>query len=193
MRGALKFLDRVGSTGALIAAIAAPCCFPVFAAVSAAVGLSALGRYETAVLYIFQAFAALALVGLILAALEHRRPGPITLGFISAAVLGYAFYFSLSATALYTGLGGLLIATIWNRFGIGKANKKAVPVLNSVVTCPQCGHRSEETMPTNACLFFYDCTQCHARLKPKPGDCCVFCSYGSVPCPPIQIGEACCA
>jgi hypothetical protein len=23
-------------------------------------------------------------------------------------------------------------------------------------------------------------------LRPKPGDCCVFCSYGSVPCPPIQ-------
>jgi hypothetical protein len=24
------------------------------------------------------------------------------------------------------------------------------------------------------------------RLKPKPRDCCVFCSYGSMPCPPIQ-------
>jgi hypothetical protein len=24
------------------------------------------------------------------------------------------------------------------------------------------------------------------RLRPKAGDCCVFCSYGSVPCPPIQ-------
>ena len=23
----------------------------------------------------------------------------------------------------------------------------------------------------------------------KPGDCCVFCSYGSVPCPPIQAGN----
>ncbi|MGH8771663.1 MAG: GDCCVxC domain-containing (seleno)protein [Burkholderiales bacterium] len=25
-----------------------------------------------------------------------------------------------------------------------------------------------------------------ARLKPKPGDCCVFCSYRSVPCPPFR-------
>jgi hypothetical protein len=25
-----------------------------------------------------------------------------------------------------------------------------------------------------------------ALLKPKSGDCCVFCSYGDVPCPPIQ-------
>ena len=25
-----------------------------------------------------------------------------------------------------------------------------------------------------------------------PGDCCVFCSYGSVPCPPIQQNGKCC-
>ena len=44
-------------------------------------------------------------------------------------------------------------------------------------------------MPTDACQFFYDCKGCGERLKPNPGDCCVFCSYGSVPCPPIQIAE----
>ncbi len=22
--------------------------------------------------------------------------------------------------------------------------------------------------------------------KPRPGDCCVFCFYGSVPCPPVR-------
>ena len=41
-------------------------------------------------------------------------------------------------------------------------------------------------MPTNACQFFYECTDCGSLLRPKPGDCCVFCSYGSIPCPPIQ-------
>ena len=45
---------------------------------------------------------------------------------------------------------------------------------------------SDGRMPTNACQFFYDCTGCGRRLKPKPGDCCVFCSYGSVCCPPMQ-------
>jgi hypothetical protein len=59
-------------------------------------------------------------------------------------------------------------------------------VLVSVLTCPRCGFAKTETMPTDACLFFYDCESCGARLKPHPGDCCVFCSYGSVPCPPIQ-------
>ncbi len=41
-------------------------------------------------------------------------------------------------------------------------------------------------MPTDACLFFWDCPGCGTRRKPKAGDCCVFCSYGSVPCPPVQ-------
>lgn len=38
----------------------------------------------------------------------------------------------------------------------------------------------------DACQFFYECEGCGAILKPLAGDCCVFCSYGSVPCPPIQ-------
>ncbi|WP_233842170.1 GDCCVxC domain-containing (seleno)protein [Dyella sp. 2HG41-7] len=59
-------------------------------------------------------------------------------------------------------------------------------ILQSVITCPHCGFSREETMPVDACLFFYDCTHCNALLRPKSGDCCVFCSYGSVKCPPIQ-------
>ncbi|MFZ5693838.1 MAG: GDCCVxC domain-containing (seleno)protein [Pseudomonadota bacterium] len=63
---------------------------------------------------------------------------------------------------------------------------------SSVLTCPFCGHRAEEAMPDDACVFFYDCKGCGARLKPKPGDCCVFCSYGTVACPPVQASGRCC-
>ena len=62
--------------------------------------------------------------------------------------------------------------------------------LFSTITCPACGHRASETMPTDACVFFYVCKGCGTRLKPKEGDCCVFCSYGDVPCPPIQEARA---
>ncbi|WP_167617264.1 GDCCVxC domain-containing (seleno)protein [Maribellus sediminis] len=65
-------------------------------------------------------------------------------------------------------------------------------LLKSVITCPECGFQKEETMPEDACSFFYECTRCHAVLKPKAGDCCVYCSYGTVPCPPIQQGKNCC-
>ena len=61
--------------------------------------------------------------------------------------------------------------------------------LFSKITCPQCGHREKEQMPTNACQFFYYCKSCDARLRPLAGDCCVYCSYGTVPCPPIQLAK----
>ncbi|BBL72225.1 GDCCVxC domain-containing (seleno)protein [Methylogaea oryzae] len=60
--------------------------------------------------------------------------------------------------------------------------------LESVITCPHCGHSRRETMPLDYCQFFYDCRGCGALLRPKPGDCCVYCSYGSEPCPPRQEG-----
>ena len=57
---------------------------------------------------------------------------------------------------------------------------------SSTITCPKCGHVETETMPTNACQFFYDCKGCAGVLRPNAGDCCVYCSFADVPCPPIQ-------
>jgi hypothetical protein len=66
------------------------------------------------------------------------------------------------------------------------------PVLRSTLTCPHCGRGTVETMPENACVFFHECAGCGVMLRPKPGDCCVFCSYGDVPCPPVQRHGQCC-
>jgi hypothetical protein len=59
-------------------------------------------------------------------------------------------------------------------------------VSESTVTCPHCGHSSVERMPDDACRIAYDCKRCGERLVPLGHDCCVFCSYGTAPCPPIQ-------
>ena len=66
--------------------------------------------------------------------------------------------------------------------------------LQSMLTCPDCGFEHEETMPTNACLWYWPCPDCGIVHRPKPGDCCVFCSYGTVACPPVQMWgkDACC-
>jgi hypothetical protein len=56
-------------------------------------------------------------------------------------------------------------------------------VLQSTITCPNCKHAQLETMPADQCVFFYECPGCRSLLRPLPGDCCVFCSYGSVKCP----------
>ncbi|CAN7762117.1 hypothetical protein LJR175_007119 [Variovorax sp. LjRoot175] len=65
-------------------------------------------------------------------------------------------------------------------------------VLESVLRCQSCGHARQEIMPANACLFFYECEHCKTLLCPLPGDCCVYCSFGSVKCPPVQAQQACC-
>jgi hypothetical protein len=65
-------------------------------------------------------------------------------------------------------------------------NRDSFPQLSSTIRCPACGAEHAEIMPIDACRIVYTCPTCQAVLHPQPGDCCVFCSYGSVPCPPVQ-------
>ncbi|MGV3707376.1 MAG: GDCCVxC domain-containing (seleno)protein [Gemmatimonas sp.] len=58
--------------------------------------------------------------------------------------------------------------------------------LDSRLTCPFCGFAETLSMSTNACTFYHVCASCQLVLRPKPGHCCVFCSFGTVPCPPVQ-------
>ena len=62
----------------------------------------------------------------------------------------------------------------------------------SVLTCPACGAGYEEVMPLDACIYFYECRGCGRLLKPNKGDCCVFCSFGDVLCPPRASKRAAC-
>ena len=57
----------------------------------------------------------------------------------------------------------------------------------ATLTCPQCSEKQKATMPTDACQHFYNCQKCGEMLKPKEGDCCVFCSYADTKCPPKQL------
>lgn len=68
----------------------------------------------------------------------------------------------------------------------------AEPILFSTLSCPECGHQESLEMPTDACQYYHQCSACGVLLKPLAGDCCVFCSYGDVPCPPIQLDKGCC-
>jgi transcription elongation factor Elf1 len=38
--------------------------------------------------------------------------------------------------------------------------------IEATITCPECQHEATETMPTDACQFFYACKGCGTRLKP---------------------------
>ena len=56
----------------------------------------------------------------------------------------------------------------------------------SRLTCPHCGSTEELEMPPDACQFFHQCGSCKTVLRPRTGDCCVFCSYGDLECPFLQ-------
>jgi len=58
--------------------------------------------------------------------------------------------------------------------------------LEAIIKCPSCGYEKKEHMPENSCMINYKCSKCNTVLKPKEGDCCVFCSYADVKCPPMQ-------
>lgn len=64
--------------------------------------------------------------------------------------------------------------------------------MNATLTCPHCQRQTVEAMPDDRCVYFYPCPHCGVMLRPKPGDCCVFCSYGDRPCPPKTAGGGCC-
>ena len=91
-------------------------------------------------------------------------------------------------------LGTIKDKIFGNTEGGIQTSKTAEIILVSTILCPNCGHKKEETMPTDACQYFYECENCKQVLKPKRGDCCVYCSYGTVKCPPIQAGDkSCCS
>jgi len=64
-------------------------------------------------------------------------------------------------------------------------------MLESSLTCPLCGYQKLETMPIDAYQRFYECVFCNEVMRPKPGDCCVYSSYGTEKCPPVQAGDSC--
>ena len=69
------------------------------------------------------------------------------------------------------------------------STKTSEASIKSEITCPKCGHKKMEEMPTDVCLLTYTCENCSAVLHPNEGDCCVFCTYGTHKCPSIQEGS----
>ena len=80
-------LDKIGSIGAVLAATAAPCCFPLLAAVGGALGLGVLQPYKGYAAYAIQVLVLLALVGNVIAYRQHRKKFPFTLGVASPALI----------------------------------------------------------------------------------------------------------
>lgn len=178
-------LDRIGSFGAVIAAAACPICFPKLALIGAVFGLGAFSAYEYQFLIAAQFLVVLAVSWHALSYRRYRKAWLLASALVGAAAVFAGLYLAGSELLVYAGFAALAAAStadMWKRL-----QRRRRAVLESEITCPNCGLTRSESMPTDSCLFFYDCTGCGERLRPKAGDCCVFCSYGSVKCPPMQL------
>ncbi len=187
-------LDRIGSIGFMLTAIFSPCCFPLFGIGLTALGYGSFELFGGWTMYLFQGFLLISLIGLFITYQRRKNLYPLLAGLAGTILVFYSYYLidaDYWIYLMYTGMTFVFLATLYN-FLRNKKQDHAGIILESVITCPQCGKTSKELMPTNACQYFYTCSACHARIQPKQGDCCVFCSYGTVVCPPMQNGHNCC-
>lgn len=196
-------IDKFGTVGLFLTAIFSPCCFPLFAMVASVFGLGTFELFGGWTMWVFQTMVLISVGGIYFSYLRHHCLYPLIIAILSGILIFYAYHYNVSENwtkFLYTGMFGLLLATIWNY----KRNKMNVTCdtcktykvetveTHSILNCPNCGHRKNEIMPLDACVYFYECEKCKTLLKPLQGDCCVYCSYGTVKCPPIQVGDNCC-
>ncbi len=59
----------------------------------------------------------------------------------------------------------------------------------SIVQCPHCGFKTVEHMPSVRKVMTFCCPACERSCAADDKHCCVFCQYGSVPCPTAQAGK----
>ena len=195
MKSKTSIIERIGVIGIVLTAITSPCCFPLFGIVLSALGFGSFELFGSVTMYIFLAFVVLSMIGSVFSFLFHKKILPLLVGIISGLLIFYNYFFDEeSNNTMYIGMVGLMISSLMNYYESKIINlmKNTGVILQSTITCPHCGHKKEETMPTDSCQFFYECENCKKTLKPKEGDCCVYCSYGTVPCPPIQENKKCC-
>lgn len=186
-------IDRIGTLG-LYYGHASPCCFPFFGVLLASFGLGSFELFGGWTMWVFQGMVLLSIVGTYISYRQHRQPLPLIIAGLSGLLIFYSYHFideDYWTYLIYAGMFGLMASAVLNYLA-NRTYKRMKIVLSSTITCPVCGHKKTEQMPEDACTYFYECESCKTRLKPIQGDCCVFCSYGTVKCPPIQQGIACC-
>jgi len=199
------YLDRIGTTGIFLTALATPCCFPLLGFILPAVGLGSAALFGDMTEYIFQGLVLFSITGTLISYHQLKNISPLVIGLISGGFIIYAYNFNFDERLIYAGMLGLLASAGINYY-LNRKHKIACVTcaiidglsaeaaaqagktveLESIITCPYCGHKKKEIMPTDSCQFFYDCESCKQVIKPKPGDCCVYCSYGTVKCPSKQ-------
>ena len=110
----LGFVDKIGSIGSLVTAMACPVCFPMLAVVGSALGLGVLHPFEGKILLAFELLVGVSLIGSFIAYFNHRKILPLLIGVISPGLIFFALYIRFHSVIIYLGLLGLAVASVMN-------------------------------------------------------------------------------
>jgi mercuric ion transport protein len=121
------FLDKGGALGALLAAVAVPCCFPLLAPLGFALGFGALLPWAEYALYGVAVCAVVAMMGSVIAFRSHRHLGWLLLGVGSGLLVLPTLALPWPPALAYAGLLGLAVTAVANHVLVRRASCTMTP------------------------------------------------------------------
>lgn len=137
-----QLLDKGGMLGALMAAAAVPCCFPLLAPLGLALGFGVLLPFAEYALYGVAVCAGVAMVGSVVAFRAHRYLRWLLLGVGSAFLVITALAFPWPPSVAYAGLLGLAVTAVANHVLIRRMSCAVTPTCNT--DDQECGKAEKE-------------------------------------------------
>jgi len=119
--------DKWGALGALMAALAAPCCFPLLAPLGFALGFGALLPWAEYALYGVAGCAVVAMVGSVVAFRSHRHLGWLLLGIGSGLLVVAPLAVAWPPMVAYAGLLGLAVTAVANHVLVRRVSCTVTP------------------------------------------------------------------
>lgn len=141
-------LNKGGALGALLAATALPCCFPLLAPLGFALGFGALLPFAQYALYGVMVCAFVAMVGSVIAFRSHRHRVWLLLGVGSGILVIAALQLPWPPAVAYAGLLGLAVSAVANhlltRRGSCAVTPSTIGQQLSALSCPSCQSETPE-------------------------------------------------
>ena len=109
-------LEKLGTFGAIVAAIVCPICFPKLALLGAALGLGVLAPLEGWFAVASQIFLVVACIGHLLIYRRHRVIWIPALAILGALLVLGSLWFHYVEAVVYLGLLAVAMATAWSIF-----------------------------------------------------------------------------
>ena len=141
-------LDKGGALGALMAATAVPCCFPLLAPIGVALGFGTLLPFAEYALYGIVVCAVVAMVGSVIAFRSHRHLVWLLLGVGSGLLVIVALQLPWPPSMAYAGLMGLAVSAVANHRLTRRVSCAVTPSTTvqqlSALSCPSCQSETPE-------------------------------------------------